>query len=213
MKLIVFGASGNCGSHFVRLATTRGHDVTAIVRPATSYEAPDGANVVRGNVLDADFVGRVVPGPDAVMSGLGMRYRHPWARRESPPDFTSTATRHIVAAMQQAGVGRISLISAAGVGDSRAPANVFIKLMIATSNVGYAYADLERVERTLRDSGLDWQAVRPTTLSYRPGTHRVRITNRYGATDSIAREDVSTFILHEIEADRFSARTPIITAG
>jgi putative NADH-flavin reductase len=168
---------------------------------------------VRGDVLDADFVARVVPSHDAVTSGLGMRYRHPWARRESPDDFTSAATRHIIAAMQQAGVDRISLISAAGVGGSRARANVFLKLMIATSNVGHAYADLERVERTLRDSGLDWQAVRPTTLSHRRGTGRVRITNRYRATNSIAREDVATFILREIEADRFSVRTPIITAG
>lgn len=213
MKLVVFGASGNCGSHFVRLATSRGHDVTAIVRAATRYNAPDGANVVRGNVLDADFVARVVPGHDAVMSALGMRYRHPWSRRESPDDFTSTATRHIVAGMQQARVARISLISAAGVGDSRARANVFIRLMISTSNVGYAYADLERVERTLRDSGLDWQAVRPTTLSHRRGTGRVRITNRYRATDSIPREDVATFMLREIEADRFSVRTPVITAA
>jgi uncharacterized protein YbjT (DUF2867 family) len=29
MKVVVFGASGNCGRHFVRLAAARGHAITA----------------------------------------------------------------------------------------------------------------------------------------------------------------------------------------
>ena len=213
MRLIVFGASGNCGSHLVRQAARRGHHVTAVVRLGTRYEPPAGVQVARGNVLVADFVSSVVPDHDAVASCLGIRYAHPWARRESPDDFISRATANIAAAMNRAGLTRIGVISAAGVADSRPAANLVIRVLIATSNVGVAYMDLERVEQILRQSGLDWQAVRPTTLSNQRGSGKVRITSAYPVTASIPRADVAAFMLSELERPEFTDRAPMITAG
>jgi biliverdin reductase / flavin reductase len=211
MKIIVFGASGNCGRYFVKLAAARGHAITAVVRDGSHSESASTVTLVRGDVLDAAFVARTVPGHEAVMSGLGIRYRHPWATRQSPDDFISRASSHIVSGMRESGVGRISVISAAGVGDSRPVLNLPMRFLVATSNVGAAYADLERVEKVLRESGLDWQAVRPTTLTHKPATRRVRQTERYPATATIPREDVAAFMLEELERPQFSSRTPMIT--
>ena len=166
---------------------------------------------MRGNVLDAGFVASVIVGHDAVASCLGIRYAHPWARRESPDDFISRATSNIVSGMTAAGVQRISVISAAGVAESRPGANLIIRCLIATSNVGVAYADLAQTEQILRDSGLDWQAVRPTTLSSRAGKGSARRTDHFPMTASIPRTDVAAFILRELEAARFVDRVPIIT--
>src|SRR5688500_14678881 len=91
VKVLVFGASGRCGSHFVRLAAAAGHSVTAVVRPQTSFTPSANVNVARGDVLSADFVNATTPGHDVVVSALGMRYRHPWAKRQSPETFTSAA--------------------------------------------------------------------------------------------------------------------------
>ncbi len=211
MKIAVFGASGNCGRHFVRLAAARGHTITAVVREGSKADSAPNVAVSRGDVLDAAFVGRTVRGHDAVMSGLGIRYRHPWSARQSPDDFISRASAHIVDGMRAAGVRRITVISAAGVGDSRSVLNLPMRFLLATSNVGVAYADLERVEAVLRASGLDWQAVRPTTLSHKAATGRVRQTDRYPATATIPREDVAAFMLEELERPEFSSRTPMIT--
>lgn len=211
LRLIVFGASGKCGAHLVRLAVERGHTVTAVVRESTSYGASDRVSVVRGDVLAAEFVAAVIPGHDAVASCLGIRYAHPWARRESPDDFISRATSNIVSGMAAAGVQRISVISAAGVAESRPAANLVIRFLIATSNVGVAYADLARTEQILRNSGLDWQAVRPTTLSSRAGQGSARRTDRFPMTASIPRADVAAFMLRELEVARFADRVPIIT--
>jgi putative NADH-flavin reductase len=210
MKLIVFGATGNCGRHFVKLAAARGHNVTAVVRDGSRADA-SATTVVRGDVLDPSFVASTLRGQDAVMSGLGMRYRHPWSARDSPDDFISRATTHIVDGMRASGVARISAISAGGIGDSRPVLNLLVRFLIATSNVGVAYADLERVEQILRASGLDWQAVRPTTLTHKPATGRTRQTSRYPATATIPREDVAAFMLGELERPQFSVRTPMIT--
>jgi putative NADH-flavin reductase len=211
MKILAFGASGNCGQHFVRRAAARGHLVTAVVRAGSRVDAPPNVSVVQGDVLDAAFVAAVIPGHDVVMSGLGIRYRHPWAARQSPDDFISRATTHIITGMHAAGVARISVISAAGVGDSRPVLNLPMRFLVAASNVGVAYADLERVEHLLRTSGLDWQAVRPTTLTHKRATGRVRRTERYPATATIPREDVAAFMLEELERPTFSAPTPLIT--
>lgn len=212
MRLIVFGASGNVGGHLARFAAEAGHHVTAIVRAETRYEAPEVVSVARGDVLDAAFVASVVPGHDAVMSGLGMRYAHPWAKKESPDDFTSRATANIVRAMQRASISRIAIVSAAGVGDSRPGLNLPMRAMLAISNVGAAYADLERAEQVLRESELDWQAVRPTTLSHGPRTDGVRVVDHYPATARISRADVAAFMLRELESSAFSMRTPILRA-
>jgi putative NADH-flavin reductase len=211
MKILAFGASGNCGQHFVRLAAARGHSVTAVARAGSRVDAAPNVSVVQGDVLDAAFVAGVIPGHDVVMSGLGIRYRHPWAARQSPDDFISRATTHIITGMHAAGVTRISVISAAGIGDSRPVLNLPMRFLLAASNVGVAYADLERVEQLLRTSGLDWQAVRPTTLTHKQATGRVRRTERYPATATIPREDVAAFMLEELERPTFSALTPMIT--
>jgi putative NADH-flavin reductase len=211
MKIVVFGASGNCGRHVVRLAAAHGHTVTAVVRDGSQSDSSPTVTLARGDVLDAVFVASVIRGHDTVVSGLGMRYRHPWAARQSPDDFTSRATTHIVNGMRAAGVTRICAISAAGVGDSRPVLNLPMRFLLATSNVGVAYADLERVEQVLRTSGLEWQAVRPTTLTHKPATGRVRQTTRYPATATIPREDVAAFMLEELERPQFSSRTPMIT--
>jgi putative NADH-flavin reductase len=211
VKIVVFGASGNCGRHFVRLAAAHGHAVTAVVRDGSQAEILTNVTVTRGDVQDADFVASAIRDQDAVMSGLGMRYRHPWAARQSPDDFISSTTTRIVAGMRAAGVTRITVISAAGVGDSRPALNLPMRFFVTTSNVGVSYADLDRAEQVLRSSGLDWQAVRPTTLTHKAATGRVRQTTRYPATAAIPREDVAAFMLQELERPQFTARTPMIT--
>ena len=213
MRLIVFGASGGCGSELVKQAAARGHQVTAVIRSTTSYEAPDGVTLVRGDVLDARFVSSAIPNHDVVASCLGIKYAHPWARRESPDDFISRATAHIVSGMKAAGLRRVSAISAAGVGDSKPARNPIIRFLIATSNVGVGYADLDRVEDVLRQSGLDWQAVRPIRLSGGAGTGRPRITDRFPASAAIPRADVAAFMLAELERPEFTERTPMIAGG
>jgi uncharacterized protein YbjT (DUF2867 family) len=105
----------------------------------------------------------------------------------------------------------VRLAAARGHACSRPVLNLPMRFLVATSNVGVAYADLERVETVLRESGLDWKAVRPTTLTHKPATRRVRQTERYPATATIPREDVAAFILEELERPQFSSRTPMIT--
>src|SRR5215469_12642522 len=216
MKLVVFGASGATGQWLVRLAVERGHQVTALMRGGASAVVPEGGvDVVRGDPLDAAFVDRAVTNKDAVVIALGLRYRHghnPFSSVVSPPTLLSQSVAHMLAAMKRHGVSRISMVSAAGVGDSRKKVAWPLRVLFRISNIRVDYEDLARAEALLAASGQDWQAVRPTTLTNGASTGTRRVV-RYAATMRTAREDVARFMLEQLEQPRFDERTPMISGA
>jgi len=115
MKLVVFGANGATGRLLVRLAAERGHQVTAIMREGASASVPQGVDIVRGDPLDAAFVDKAVKGKNVVVTALGVRLRggrNPFSSLASPPTLLSQSVAHMLAAMKQHGVSRISMVSA-----------------------------------------------------------------------------------------------------
>ena len=75
------------------------------------------------------------------------------------------------------------------------------------------YADKNRQETIVRDSGLDWILVRPSVLNDKPGHGSVRaLADLSGFHDgSISRADVATFVLDQLRADAWLHRSPLIT--
>lgn len=200
MRLLILGASGGVGRWVTRLASQRGHALTAVVRAETPFDA-DGVSVERGDVAEPSVIRRVVPGHDAVISCLGLRRtsKNPFARLLSPPDLTERVTRHVVAAMRDAGVRRIMAVSAAGVGDSFPLLTWPVKQVVTSGNVAVAYRDLECMEDALETSGLDWLAVRPVTLMDGKPTGRADVVARYGLFSIIRRSDVASWMLDTFE--------------
>ncbi|MEM9555671.1 MAG: NAD(P)H-binding protein [Acidobacteriota bacterium] len=222
MKLLILGASGGCGRWLCRLAVERGHDVRALVRPTTSFEAPADVEVVRGEVL-ADpaqdpSLEHALEGRDAVLSALGIRRKvpqNPWSALASPPDLTTRVAERLVRAMPTHGVRRLVTISAAGVGASLRRTNGPMRWLIGHSNLGPAYRDLAGMEAVLAASDLDWLAVRPVTLTppmlAAGPTGRARIVDRYGLLARIGRADVAAWMLDAVASSSpFGDRTPMI---
>lgn len=70
MKIIVFGATGGVGQHFVEMAVAAGHTVTAFVRTPEKLKTTD-VTIVQGDAFNAEQVADAIIGHDAVISCLG----------------------------------------------------------------------------------------------------------------------------------------------
>ncbi|MEV7528380.1 NAD(P)-dependent oxidoreductase [Agrococcus sediminis] len=71
-QITVLGATGFAGGHIAREAAARGHELTLVSR-STPQDAPEGARVVRGSVLDGDVLAQALDGAEVVVGALSPR--------------------------------------------------------------------------------------------------------------------------------------------
>lgn len=68
LDIVVFGATGEVGTHIVQEALERGHRVTAVSRRPESVETKhDNLTVAKGDLLDAESVSSIVSNKDVVV--------------------------------------------------------------------------------------------------------------------------------------------------
>jgi uncharacterized protein YbjT (DUF2867 family) len=217
LNLLILGASGGCGQWLIRLAQERGHHVRALVRPATPFDPPAGIEVIRGEVLEEGVLDRALAGCEAVLSALGIKRKtpwNPWSALASPLDLATQAARLLVETMPRHAVRRVVAISAGGVGESIRQVHPLIRWLITNSNVEASYRDLEGMEGVLAGSGIDWLAVRPTTLMAGPPTGSAQVVQHFGLLSRTSRGDVAAWMLAAAERpEPFTEHTPMIATA
>jgi uncharacterized protein YbjT (DUF2867 family) len=207
-KILVLGATGATGRLIVNQAVARGYDVTVLVRSAEKARDITGAKLIVGDARDETALRAALKGREAVVSALGTPVS-PF--REVT--LLSTATRALVSAMKAEQVSRLVCITGMGAGDSAGHGGFIADNVIFPLLLKKVYADKNRQEAIVSDSGLDWVLVRPSILNNKPGRGSVRaLTDLSGFHGgSIAREDVATFVLDQVRADTWLHRSPLIT--
>jgi uncharacterized protein YbjT (DUF2867 family) len=200
MKILVLGASQGTGALAVRMALERGHDVTAFSRNPDKLALVNGKLTKRvGNFHDRDSVDQAVRGHDAVIvTASATSFR---AFKDNPHYF-SEGTACAIDAMKASGIRRLVVLSALGSGDSRRIMGVFFDKIVVSFLLRAPFADHDRQEQMVRESGLDWVIARPTRLTNGP------LAKRYVATAelkkvpaSISRADVADFLVTAAETD------------
>jgi putative NADH-flavin reductase len=187
---------------------SRNHKVTAFVRRPEALPITDPRlRIVAGDTTrDQSKIAEAVRGQDIVVSALG--------RRNSfrSDHLISRSMRLIVPAMEQAGVPRLILVSALGVGESRRDAALIPRIMYGVL-LRDIFADKKAAEDEVRRSSLDWTIVYPVLLTNGPLTGRYRVGERLDlrGMPKISRADVAHFILAEIENGAFVRKVAIIS--
>jgi putative NADH-flavin reductase len=208
MKLTIFAATGGVGTHLLDQAVTAGHDVTAVVRNPARLTREVRAVTADLAAPDPAALRVAVDGADAVLSALGPRSR-------ADAGITSAGTRAIVTAMRAAGTRRIVVVSAAPVSTTPSPGRPhpprhdpgegpvlrYVGTPLVRRVLGRHYADLAVMEDLLRDSGLDWTAVRPPRLTGKPlsGAYRTAHGQNLRGGVTVSRADVAHFMLRALE--------------
>jgi putative NADH-flavin reductase len=196
MRILVIGATGGTGRELVRQALERGHPVTALVRnPARMRESHANLTVTKGNVMDPASLAPAMQGQDAVVCALGHK------RWLGPSNILSQGTRNIVDAMKAAGVHRLVVETALGVGDSAGRLGLYYTLFVIPFILPFYWHDKGRQERVVRENGLDWIIVRPGQLTngkkrgqYKHGPH----VGNFLWSVSISRADTTDFMLNQL---------------
>jgi len=207
-KILVLGATGATGRLIVNQAVARGYDVTVLVRSAEKARDITGAKLIVGDARDERVLREALKGRDAVVSALGTPVS-PF--REVT--LLSTATRALVSAMKAEQVARLVCITGIGAGDSAGHGGLLFDNLIFPLLLRHVYADKNRQEAIVRNSGLDWVLVRPSVLNDKPSRDTIRaltdLSGFHGGT--ISRQDVATFVVEQLRANTWLHRSPLIT--
>jgi hypothetical protein len=99
MKIALIGATGFIGSRLLAELTSRGHQVTAIVRNPEKVAQGASVTAKKGDVYDKDGLAALLAGHDAVISAV---------------HFTASDPATLLAAVKQSGVKRYLVVGGAG---------------------------------------------------------------------------------------------------
>jgi putative NADH-flavin reductase len=208
LKILVFGATGATGKQVVTQAFSQGHTVTAFVRDpeALPMKDPRLRLVVGDTTRDRQAIAEAVRDQDFVVSALGRR------KTLKSDDLMSQSMRLIVSAMENAGVHRLILMSAFGVGGSYLDSPLIPRIMyrFLLSDI---FADKKAAEDRVRLSRLDWTIVYPVLLTNGPLTGNYRVGQRLElkGIPKISRADVAHFMLAEAQARGFMRKVAAIS--
>ncbi|WP_298829098.1 NAD(P)-dependent oxidoreductase [uncultured Piscinibacter sp.] len=201
-RIAVFGAAGATGQLAVRCALAAGHRVTAVlVEPTLWALAHEGLAIVHADPLLPCSLQGLLEGHDAVLCLVGHK-PEAWHERESRRRVVpraALATRHVVAAMSEAGVSRLVLMGSAGVGNSVAAGVLGLGHCLQWL-MPEVMADRERQEALVRGSALRWTVLRPARLSHAPagGVLHVGENLRWGWR-GIPREDLAALMVRLVD--------------
>ena len=201
MRIALFGSTGRIGRRILNEALARGHQVTAIVRDAsTMHDNNKNLEFKTGDVLKAESVAVATKGADVVISAYG-----PGA---GDANQIASAAKSLVEGLNANHTARLLVVGGAG----NLQVSPGVQLLDTPGFAAYkklALAHRKSME-ILKKSSLDWTYVVPSaeinegtrTGRYRTG-HDGLLVDQTGKSH-ISMEDFAVALLDEVEKPQFS---------
>lgn len=197
MKIALIGATGHIGSRLLAELTTRGHQITAIVRNPEKVPELAGVTAVRGDVFDRDGLATLLAGHEAVISAV---------------HFSASDPVALIAAVKQSGVKRYLVVGGAGSLEVAPGVKLFDTvefpaLYLVESRKGGAFLELLKQE-----TALDWTFLSPSALiqpGERTGQFRLGLDELLvdsAGKSTISTEDFAIALVDELEKPAHSRR-------
>jgi nucleoside-diphosphate-sugar epimerase len=219
MKILVLGASGGTGVHFVKSALEKGHEITALVRDPIRFEREilerKSLLVLNGSPTDTKLIEEAVREVDVVFVTLGLnrKTRNPWAKPTSPNFLISESVANLLRAATHMLKVKIVYVSAYGVGGEWNKLPWIVQKLIRYSNIWLAYLDHNRAENVLRKSGVRWTILQPVALtdSLKPEVPEC-VASSLSVFDQLSKKSLAEFALSIIESGTMDNETIIVRA-
>jgi hypothetical protein len=140
----------------------------------------------------------------------------PWAPIASPPRLMADSHANLIAVMRAHSVRKIITMSAFGVGASLPNMTFLMRLVIAYSNLQFAYDDHNQVDQEMKDPArkdIDYVLVRPTRLTGGPKAPLRFYADEgvgLGVLQGVSRASVAGFLVDAVEGATWDRSTPVI---
>jgi putative NADH-flavin reductase len=212
MKLVIFGATGFSGQAILKLALSKGFQVTVLVRNKSAITIQnENLTVIQGNVLDSNDVKKALEHQDAVIQCLGVGGKGDG----KPTTFISDATKIIVEEMEKQQIKRLIAMSNVGAGNSLAFQHWFFTKIILPYFMKWLKViidDKNRMEPIIMNSELDWTIVRCPNIVDKPakGTCNATLDGK-GLKLSITLPDLSKFMVDQLKETAFIKQAPSVS--
>jgi putative NADH-flavin reductase len=212
MKLVIFGATGFSGQAILKLALSKGIQVTVLVRNKSAITIQnENLTVIQGNVLDSNDVKKALEHQDAVIQCLGVGGKGDG----KPTTFISDATKIIVEEMEKQQIKRLIAMSNVGAGNSLAFQPWFFTKIILPYFMKWLKViidDKNRMEPIIMNSELDWTIVRcPNIVDKTPKDNIHATLDGKGLKLAVTLGDMAEFIIHQLTDNAYSRQAPSIS--
>jgi putative NADH-flavin reductase len=197
------------GGHILREALERGYAVRALARePGKLAYLRDRIEIIPGDALSADSIHTLLTGSDVVISALGPVTADGTAGRE----LTTTASGHIVAAMEAQGIRQYILVSGAGVvmpGDQRNATGWWVR-QLARLRYSSLLSDRQSEYELLEQSTVDWTIVRCPLIDSTTSRQPARVSLASPQSFTVRAGELAAFILDQVGSEEFARRGPFL---
>jgi putative NADH-flavin reductase len=200
LRIAIFGITGATGIALTDEALRRGHSVRGLVRPATTFSAPAGVEIFRGNFSDVSAVDSCLQGADTVFCVFG-------PRPSTRDVFCAAAIKEILAGMQRQYVSRLICQT----GAMTVPDPQHVSLMMRWMSGMYRSQrpemaeDIATEQRLVEESLVDWTIIKPPRLKSGNATGRVAVgpNVKVGMMSSLDRGDLVQVLLDVAEQGKY----------
>jgi putative NADH-flavin reductase len=204
-NVVVLGANGGIGKHAVSAALKAGHQVTAILRTPANLEIRHAnLQIVQGNIMNPGTLDDFLKNQDIVISAIGKN-------SFKKTTLYSQGNKNLIDAMKRVGTNRAFFISASGleVNPTHSWLVRFVTKYILQKLLRHMYADLWKMEETVKESTINWTIMRPPKLFDKPetGKYRIAIDTYLSGGLGIARADVADFMINNINNEAIFKKT------
>jgi putative NADH-flavin reductase len=208
LQILVYGATGNIGTHIVDEALVRGHFVTAVSRdPSRITKQHPNLTAVAGDLLDADSVLELVTGKDVVVTSV----RGVIGDDKDPKNALQyLAVVNVVAQLRALGdeAGRLIHVGGAGsleVGSGKLYADKLPKLFLPKGLELEIQGQILALEFLRDTDDVEWSYATPPknftngerTGNFRVGGDQLMVNER--GKSRISRADFAVAVLDEAE--------------
>ncbi len=204
-NIVVLGANGGIGKQVVLSALSAGHNVTAILRtPGNLQITHPNLQAVQGDIMRPENVEKYLENKDVVVSAIGKNSL-------KKTTLYSQGNKNLIDAMKKAGAIRAFFISASGL-EINATHSLLVKFatkVILQTLLRNMYADLQLMEKMIKQSDINWTIMRPPKLLDTPetGNYRTAIDKFVINGLKIARADVAHFIINNLANNEIIKKT------